>query len=135
MTTHFPHLLGHHAPSGVDLNPYDQHTPRWVKGLAGGIAALVLIPSIAFIAVANLAGIKEIMVSSLDAYMKAQVQQLESSQQVVVELQALRVQTAAWNAASEARLAKLEEVVAKQSTRLEAVDAKLGSHLKRVGAP
>lgn len=115
----------------VGLNPYDSYMPTWVKGFIGALAGIILIPSVAIIAVANLAGIKESLVNALDAYMKVQVEQLHGSKQIVQEIQALREQTATLNASIEERLNRLEETTTKHDSQIRSIEKTLSIRNRR----
>ena len=102
-------------------NKYDNHVPSWLKGVIGGFAALILVPSVAFIAVVKLGGVEDIM----QAWAK---QQLKISEPVVNSNKELAIQILQLNTA----ITSFKDETSKQSklmdSRLEAVEGTLLIH-------
>lgn len=131
-----PHQQGqfptyHVSPGIADPTMFNNNIPPYVKGLIGTLAAVIFVPSVAFIAVVNFAGIREPLVGFLDAYLKNQVAQMQVNEQMLDELQKLRAQTAQWNTTAEARLSALEVTVANQGKTLLTLGEGLQTHVNK----
>lgn len=109
------------------LNPtqYDEFVPSWVKGLIGALAGLILVPSLAFIAVVNLGGVDDIMQAYAKQALKIQEPAIKSNENLAIQMLQLNNTLLSFKT----EVGDLNEVM---DTRLSAVEDTLTIHSAQI---